>query len=433
MRVDVTDVARSSLASVDASGVQFERDGRLYRAFRPGDSEPIRRLLDSPGLDQLFDAGLVRFWPAAIEVDGHDVVVEVERVPVVTYPIEWPTRMLQAAAVAILRLSRALLDRRLRLKDAHPWNVLFDGVRPVFVDLGSICDGTSVPWQWLAELRRHVIVPLALHSMSLHRLGDAVMREHRTRGAKGAWDSRLLQAMFPPTLALRFLTRRRSPAALLDDLDRYVGGLDARGTRMLWSSYDQQPVDLDQREQFSPKMGAVDEFLRAQPPGRIVDLAANRGLYSRLAAAHGHHVVAIDVDDRALGELYDTALAHRLAISPVRMDLVWPTGSHGAGLSYADAFARLRGDAVLALAILHHLAAAGVRFELFAHLIDRFAARSAIVEFVPRHDAHVAAWPLAREPWYELDNLVSAMRPHFPRARILPSSPEPRVLIVFER
>jgi len=51
----------------------------------------------------------------------------------------------------------------------------------------------------------------------------------------------------------------------------------------------------------------------------------------------------------------------------------------------------------------------------------------------PREDAHVAAWPLAQEAWYDQDHLVRAMRPYFPEVDVLPSSPEPRQMLLFRR
>jgi len=48
----------------------------------------------------------------------------------------------------------------------------------------------------------------------------------------------------------------------------------------------------------------------------------------------------------------------------LRMDIMWPTGSHGMNLAYEAAPERLNADVSMFLAILHHLAAQGVSFEI---------------------------------------------------------------------
>ena len=46
--------------------------------------------------------------------------------------------MLKEAALLTLDLCIRLAEKELTLQDAHPWNILFDGHHPVFIDLGSI-------------------------------------------------------------------------------------------------------------------------------------------------------------------------------------------------------------------------------------------------------------------------------------------------------
>ncbi|MFT7624717.1 MAG: hypothetical protein ACI9WU_003906, partial [Myxococcota bacterium] len=103
-QLTIDEVARSARIGVDASGTVFERDGRFYRAFRHDAATVIQRLLASPQLEALFELGLVRFERADMQVDGFEVVVAVERVPIESYATEWPTCMVKEAALLTLRL-----------------------------------------------------------------------------------------------------------------------------------------------------------------------------------------------------------------------------------------------------------------------------------------------------------------------------------------
>jgi len=64
-------------------------------------------------------------------------IVEHERIPFPSFPYEWPPEMLYAAATLTLDFAETLTDEGLGLKDASPYNVLFRGSKPVFVDLLS--------------------------------------------------------------------------------------------------------------------------------------------------------------------------------------------------------------------------------------------------------------------------------------------------------
>src|SRR5712692_8580964 len=92
-------------------------------------------------------------------------IVEHERVPFPSFPYEWPPEMLHAAAMLTLDLAENLIDEGLGLKDASPYNVLFRGHKPIFVDLLSFerrdpCDPTWLP---LAQFARTFLLPLLIN------------------------------------------------------------------------------------------------------------------------------------------------------------------------------------------------------------------------------------------------------------------------------
>ena len=203
---------------------------------------------------------------------------------------------------------------------------------------------------------------------------------------------------------------------------------------MTWSNYDQKEVALDDVESMDQKKRAVLTFLEKLDPGLVVDVAANTGWFARLAASKGNRVIAFDIDDLAVGRMYDQAKRQQLLILPLKMNFVWPTGNHGMGLVYTDAYQRLGGDVVMALAILHHLARnQGVRFEFFARSVHRLARRAVIVEFIPKEDVHVSKWPLAQQSWYTLEHFIDVMNAYFPQVEIVDSHPAPRKMLLFTR
>jgi hypothetical protein len=380
-------------------------------------------------LDRIFQSGLVAFHKSDLELEGYDLTVEAHRVPVVTYPSEWPTGALRDVALTFLNLVIALGDAGFGIKDGHPWNLLLERRTPVFVDLGSITDTPSA--SWLREFQRTLVVPIALHHYGLHNVAEQVIADHRGLGASRAFAG-LVRRFFPPTLS--GLNCRQDPIAVARALERWLSRINLSGRRMAWSFYDQHATSHADLNSFSPKQRTVHRILGDTKPGTVLDLAANAGWYSELSASLGHRVIAADVDDAALTRMYGRLASSPLPIECARLDVVWPKGSYGMGLLNSDPYARLRSDTVLALALLHHLAGRqGVTFSMFASIIDRLAIKRAVVEFVPSDDLHVRSWALAAERWYTKANLIEAFSTYFSRVEEYPSSPNPRCILVFDR
>jgi hypothetical protein len=107
-----------------------------------------------------------------------ELLLEHPRIFFPTYPWEWTASAWMAAAELTLDLCESLVGRGLILKDATPLNVLFEGARPVFVDVLSVekRDVSSPLWLAYAQFVRTFLLPLAAHrylgwplAASLHR------------------------------------------------------------------------------------------------------------------------------------------------------------------------------------------------------------------------------------------------------------------------
>src|SRR5688572_112004 len=146
---------------VDPVGRVFHREGRVFRAIRAPHGRFVIDLIGQAERQGWFELGLVPSWISGATVPGFEAVVEHQRVPFMTLRGEWSAEGLRAAGLCILKLQAELLRHGLCLKDSHPWNVLFDGPRPYFVDWGSIRPASELHWGfWYKQLRQFVIAPL---------------------------------------------------------------------------------------------------------------------------------------------------------------------------------------------------------------------------------------------------------------------------------
>lgn len=376
-------------------------DGRLHftgeepvRQVYAGSAPLYREILNGPLLAQLIRSGSVvetrtlAVPPAGLEpqaVPG-DLFLAHRAVPFASFPAEWPWQMLREAARLTLEIARQGLAHGLGLKDATPYNVLFDGARPVFVDLLSFERRDPCDPVWLAQgqFQRTFLLPLlanrtlrlplasafvarrdGMEPEELYRMLGPLARLHpRFLGAVSlpVWLSSRAEASSATMYRPRRLKSAEQARFVLDALfGRLAGGLErasqsGRGGASRWSDY-RRTCSYDEAS-YREKCALVDEFLVRARPGRVLDIGANTGEFSRLAAARGAGVVALDLDAQVVGTLWEQASREGLDILPLVVDLARPTPAVGWCNAENPSFlerARGRFDAVFMLALVHHL------------------------------------------------------------------------------
>jgi hypothetical protein len=427
---------------LDRSGRIFWWRDEPYRAVAAAREGFYRELLKPPNNQALFDGGLVATEIAPYGLEGAGLVLRHHRVPFRSYCMEWCGEMLRDAALLVCDLSLMLLDRGLTLTDVHPWNVFFDGGQPVFVDWGSV--GVLQPqsvWPY-AELSDFYILPLSLMAAGRSSLARLLMREPAGRLLPGEL-MRLVWGRLPPRhwfrlwrLERRANRRTLAPADLIRLARQVIADIPLAAPATEWSAYEgpERREDHQRREDWPEKPRIVCQVLEQLRPATVLDIGTNRGWYAERAAELGSRVVALDIDEPSLTALYRRVRQARLPILPLLMDVAAPTAPHGLALAYPDARDRLQADLVLALALTHHLVIKRkLNFEFVARQLAAYARRWLLVEFVPADDTHVSQWMRDEHDWYKLEAFLEALQPHFAHLEVLPSSPQPRVLVLCER
>jgi SAM-dependent methyltransferase len=155
-----------------------------------------------------------------------------------------------------------------------------------------------------------------------------------------------------------------------------------------WQKYTetrQHYQDVSSKE----KCRQVQEWLRDTKAKWVIDLGCNTGEFSRLAAAEGARVIAVDSDHDCVEQLFMESMGNR-AIFPVIANLADMTGGGGwCGSEYSSLFQRLTaaGDVVMMLALIHHLAISeSIPFENIAKMAHQMSKRYLIVEFIGQDD-----------------------------------------------
>ncbi len=350
------------------------------------DGDKVMRLLDERGLEGWRALSATEFFRKAVddsllihsvEIDppeGSAGALRHPRLDLITYPYEWTFSMLRDAALLQLSLLEGALSAGLTIKDATPYNIQFVDGRPMFIDIGSFEPyRKGEPWIGYRQFTRQFLFPLLLRAWvgvpfqpwlrgDLEGLTPDQMSKllaGRKRFNTSALLHVRLQARMESRMADRAMRQELSEAGFSADLilanvrklQTLVGSLQWDDGEQGWSNYVEcSHVTRDR----TSKGEFLDSALKRFVPRRVVDLGANDGHFSRIAAENGALAIAIDSYEPVLDEVYRGSAGTGIAVALT--ELANPSPSQGwAGKERASLMERARPDLIIAYGVIHHL------------------------------------------------------------------------------
>jgi len=304
------------------------------------------------------------------------------RLDFVSYPYEWTFSALKAAALLHLDFHLELLADGFTLSDATAYNVQFKGTRPVFIDHLSVipyCDGML--WAGQRQFGMQFLNPLILWSkrgvapnpwfrgsgegLPPEDLSQLLRRRDKLSFtvlahvvAQSALQRQGIQRGPGGKPAVQRTLSKRNFISILRSLRDYICGLSFPQKASIWSDYaERNSYDEAQR---SDKHAFVAEMTRSVQPGLIFDIGCNTGDFTSTSLSNGaRSAVGFDFDFGALEKAYSRFEKSGEKVLPLWLDAANPSPAQGwAGAERQSFGTRAKGDALLALAVVHHLAIA---------------------------------------------------------------------------
>jgi SAM-dependent methyltransferase len=377
----------------DPANRVFYHDAEVRRGLRGPAVDDWRALVGTKFFARMVDEGSLC---ATEELDSaarpelaagqFDLILRHERIPFVSHPYEWTFAMLRDAALLHLDLLAAAVPEGMITKDGTAYNLQWRGAQPTFIDIGSFERlRAGEPWAGYRQFCQTMLYPLLLQAHLgvdfqpwLRARVDGIEPDQMRRlfGGGRRWKA----GVFKHVHLHDALQRRMAGAsagevradlraagfsvelvlATVRSLRRLVQRLEWQPPTSHWSGYRQtctySDADAEAKRIFVD--GVLSEAAADGGLGLVLDLGANDGAYARLAAGHADQVVAVESDHAVTDALYRRLRDEgERRILPLVMDLADPSPGGGwRGVERAPFTGRAGADAVLALALVHHLA-----------------------------------------------------------------------------
>lgn len=449
-------ISRNPGSFRDPSGFVVHDGKRVFRVVNRQAADLFCELESSGLLRNLVDKGLLvetsklaaddtilqdlqQAFPAAQDILEH------RNIGMPIYPAEWTFSMIADAGILTLDIQQALVPHSLALQDASAYNVMFAGSKPVFIDTTSIqrADRNDV-WFALGQFHRMFLYPLLLaHYRGVDTKGYYLANLDGLDASAAArmlgascllrpgvlWNVWLPAKLGGKETASRESRHRQSgksggsPEAQLFALRRLRKRLVAlRGKfrhASMWSGYTADNTYTDESEKI--KKAFVTAFMQAHNPCTVTDLGCNTGDYTRIAAAAGAQVTAVDLDHDCIDVLYRSCSTDpdlKDKVRPLWTNISNPTPAIGLENSERPGFhERQQAEALLALALVHHLLVTGrTPLPALANLLAGLTDRWLVVEYVGPGDDMFDTLSAFREDLYRditAENFVAAFSEHF--------------------
>ena len=327
--------------------------------------------------DEMMFSGKLSIYPEIVET--------------ISYPYEWCFTQLKKAALVTLKICELAIEHGLILKDASAFNIQHHNGHWLLIDTGSFAlYKEGEPWCAYEQFLRHFLSPLLLAKYVSPALLKLSM--NCIDGIEAKEVSRMLPdfTYLVPSCFMHIHSHRLvgKPSdknysiskfrllALLDNLASVINGLHIK--------HSSEWVEYEQHSDYS--INKWEEILKLAlnlDAKSILDVGANIGHYSFMFSG-SRSVIALDREH----DCVDIMAENSNAMLPLVVDITNTTPAIGWANQERQSFIeRVKPDAILALAVIHHICAGNnVPLGMVSDLFSQIAKKWAVVEFVSPED-----------------------------------------------
>lgn len=428
---------------------------------------------------------------------------------IISYPYEWTANMYKDAVLFHLGLIARLHGFGLTLKDALPSNIVFNNCKPVFVDFSSLVDTDKlVNEEWLVAVTcdgdprcvvvdqmftPFMLIPLMAFAQKNNIWARRLLSDKacNCKGGTPSWKhllhdkksivtttkNLLLYAcgrhncfvsvsrqckFYSQLCAVRGLLGKKLAMEFINfnnKMTELVAGLDVTPSKSAYLDYyknKKENFSFDDCSGWNNKQVNLQKILLKYSPRKVLDIGANTGWYSILAANHGATVIATEIDESSIDSLYLYAKVNNQPILPLCVsfdgltreifgveypDYIYQARDYKNTPLFLPATQRLQADLVLCLGLLHHLVLGmGKKIGDVIEVLAKLTTGQLVLEFISFDDKLICDEPsffksinTFSKDTYNLALVIDEGKRFFKSMQTMDSSDTTRTLLLFEK
>jgi len=440
---------------VDDFGRIFFYDKHVYRAINLLNEEYCRQLIESKLFLDLQNKGLIpRTTISDIQLEGYNLILEHEKL-IEIQQHEWSFEMFRSSALLVLEINKICNNYGFELKDAHTFNILFRGVKPVWVDIGSISPiKDQNKWVAYDEFLSVFYVPIQFYIQNeiyiIRKLVESNFYLMQTIPFQQLWDSQLIEILenkpFFYSLSFRnlklFDTQNfnhrvnkfilkfnkyyhlllKKPAKLfiydkkmkkVEEIGNSIATAELNKINSKWDNYHKINYEINGNFVVPYRFKRLIELLNiyCNDGTSAIDLAGNEGFFSNLLIENSklERIILTDYDANAIDTAYqffDRKNDERISVA--LLNFMFTKELYETSL-------RFKSDIVIALAVTHHLILTqNYSLETILERLKLFSKKYVIVEFMPLGLWSIHAKEVIPVPsWYNQEWFEKSFKKYF--------------------
>ncbi|MBB6498055.1 SAM-dependent methyltransferase [Pedobacter cryoconitis] len=431
---------QQAISYKDPAGFVVKLEDGYYRFISPSYAAEFDYLMKSGLYQTLIDEGLmIPHNEVAVNTEFPDCYKKIfpQQLAFISYPYEWSYSQWKQMLLAYVRINKISLKYGMILKDASPYNFTFYNDQCILIDTLSFAfykDGD--PWvayrQFCEEslspfLLMHYKDPIwaKLYRASINGIPLQFVSKHlpfKTRFNAFCLMHIHLHSRFQNGKGGKSSSNTGLNKAKLEVLFTSIGKNISTKKQPLfknsiWEDYYENNIESELY--LEDKINVVTKWLSEAGPDVTIDLGANTGKFSSLASSLSGMVYAVESDMFCVDDIHTgNSQVKGNNITTIVADLADPSPGLGwDNKEKSPLLQRLKGDMVMALAIIHHLCLSrNLPIPFIAQVFAAMTSRYAIVEFVPKEDPKSVILLQHKGDIFENyteENFISSFEEHF--------------------
>jgi hypothetical protein len=436
------DVKYLSFTEMDEIGRIFSWNDKTLRGISKKYTAETNELLSSGLIEELVQKKLFPVTAVSdYSLESFGLILEHQKITPVTYPFEWSFEMLKAAGQVVLEVNKIANRYGYELKDAHPFNVIFDKHRPMYVDFGSFIKRNGTSWLGYEDFIKSYCYPLKQWKTGEQFLTRANLASSLRGGMPHSsyynWKSpfyRLFSIDFIDKIAdnfYKFKTIQSIPndqienkfsgrigklilnlkkskilpfqKTSIEKLSRKLKRIKMRKNQSMWVDYHSQFIDSKGELRTTPRFARILEIVNELKIKSALELAGNQGVFSEMLLHQTtiENIICTDYDSQAIDSLYKRCIEKELDVTPVVLNIRNPISD-----TWLPLFENRieTPECAIGLALLHHLILTqGLGLQTIFDIFKSYTSKYVFIEFMPL-GLWSASSPEVNVPeWYNVD------------------------------